>query len=310
MREDIYQKIRDHSFNLAYYMTKDYNDSEDITQIVSIKFLENKEKVENPIAWSRTVTKNEVYNRAKQLKKSEILVETDKFDNYAGTLEDFLDNLEESDKVMSEIEIKELLSRDDFRIYKHLKSCDFVVNKMAKKLKLTYYSAHTRAYKMKRNLKAKKLLNEGYTTSRDIIGYSMNKNIVKFIKLFVQKMKENDLASLHSYLENIDKAEIECLDIAEVLDYEIRIKDDMIHEIVIPHKNSNKQVNFCCVRFKIDKQKKIKVFEFVSKPKTTIPIKISKNQIYKILPKIEKGQITASFEKIKKILLKDIHNDL
>jgi len=286
-------------------MTKDYNDSEDITQIVSIKFLENKEKVENPIAWSRTVTKNEVYNRAKQLKKSEILVETDKFDNYAGTLEDFLDNLEESDKVMSEIEIKELLSRDDFRIYKHLKSCDFVVNKMAKKLKLTYYSAHTRAYKMKRNLKAKKLLNEGYTTSRDIIGYSMNKNIVKFIKLFVQKMKENDLASLHSYLENIDKAEIECLDIAEVLGYDVKLKENFVHEILVPYKDSKKNVNFCFVRFTINIKKQMKVVEFQSNPAVAVNLNMTEKQAISKLPKIEKGVIQTTVEKAKSIILKD-----
>ena len=70
---------------------------------------------------------------------------------------------------------------------------------------------------MKRNLRAQKLLKEGYTTSKDIIDYNTNKNIVKFIKIFVDKIKSNDLKSLHSYLEHIPKEEIKCLDIAKVV---------------------------------------------------------------------------------------------
>ena len=42
---------------------------------------------------------------------------------------------------------------------------------------------------MKRNLRVKKLVQEGYTTSKDIIDYNTNKKIVKFIKMFVDKMK-------------------------------------------------------------------------------------------------------------------------
>ncbi len=302
MKEEIYQKIRDHSYNLAYFMTKDHNDAEDITQIVSLKFLKNEDNVENPIAWSRTVTKREVYNRSKQLKKSEILVESNQLEKYEDTLEEFLDEINETEMKMEMEEIKELLNKEDFRIYKHMKSCDFNINLMAKKLKLSRDAAFTRAYKVRRNLKAKKLLKEGYTTSRDIIGYNTNKNIVKFIKYFVKKMKENDLSSLHSYLKNIDKNEIECLHVNKVFDYEIRLLNCTEYELLLPYKNKENKVNFCILRFYVDNKKKIKVSKFKSKPRKVIESKISPEEFKKRLPKIEKGIMQSSRQKMKEIL--------
>jgi hypothetical protein len=176
---------------------------------------------------------------------------------------------------------------------------------MAKALKLSYHSAHTRVYKMKRNLRAQKLLKEGYTTSRDIIDYNTNKNIVKFIKMFVKKMKENDLDSLRSYLENIDKEKIERLDIAEVLKYDVKLKENLVHEIMIPFKNSKNTVSFCFVRFTLNIKKQIKVIEFLDKPQKALPINLNDAKLFKVLPKMEKGIIQNKFDDAIKILKKE-----
>jgi DNA-directed RNA polymerase specialized sigma24 family protein len=119
MREELYKQIRDHAFNLAHFMTKNYHDAEDIAQIVSLKYLLNEKDVHNPFAWSKTVTKHEVYSRNKEGQKSAQLQQKDQLENYEDNLTEFMDDMERSEKEVRPVEAKELLSRDDFRIFKH-----------------------------------------------------------------------------------------------------------------------------------------------------------------------------------------------
>jgi len=300
--EEIYSIVRNNAFNLANSMIQNYHDAEDIAQIVSLKYLLKQEEIVNPIAWSYKVTKNEVYGRSKKGKNSEVLLQKQAIENFEEKLEDVMDKIQDYDKLIGLEEAKQLLSRDDYKIFRLWEKSNFNVSKVSKLLDLSYYSAHTRIYKMKRNLRSHKLISEGYSTSKDIIDYNTNKKIVKFINLFVDKMNSNDLKSLHSYLEHISKEEIECLDIANVLDYDIKLKDNMIHEILLPYFDSDNQVQFCFVRFRIDKHKRIKVTEFQSKPQSVLVVPQPHKQFLDKLPKKEKGIIQNTFEDVKEIL--------
>ena len=302
MTEEIYSLVRNNAFNLANSMIRNYHDAEDIAQIVSLKYLLKQDEVDYPIAWSCKVTKNEVYSRSKKGKKSELLLQKQAMENFEDKLESIMGEIQNYDKLISLDEAKQLLSREDYMVFRLWEKSNFNVSKVSKLMKSSYHSSHTRVYKMKRNLRAKKLIQEGYTTSKDIIDYNTNKKIVKFIKMFVDKMNTNDLKSLHSYLEHIHKEEIECLDIARVLDYDIKLKDNMIHEILLPYFDSNHQVQFCFVRFIIDKHKRIKVTEFQSKPQSVIVVPQPHEQFIDKLPKMEKGKYPIDFVDVEKIL--------
>jgi len=301
--EEIYSIVRNNAFNLANSMIRNYHDADDIAQIVSLKYLLNQEEILHPIAWSSKVTKNEVYSRSKKNKNSEVLLRKEAIESFEEKkLEDVMGKIQDYDKLISLDEAKKLLSREDYRVFRLWEKSNFNVSKVSKLLKLSYHASHTRVYKMKRNLRAKKLMQEGYTTSKDIIDYNTNKKIVKFVKMFVDKMNTNDFKSLHSYLEHIHKEEIECLDIARVLDYDIKLKDNMIHEILLPYFDSNHQVQFCFVRFIIDKHKRIKVTEFQSKPQSVIVVPQPHEQFIDKLPKMEKGKYPIDFVDVEEIL--------
>lgn len=84
MKELLYEQIRNCSFNIAHYMTRNYHDAEDIAQIVSLKFLLSEKKIEKPLAWSSAVTKNEVYRLSKMKNKEMITIgktNLEKFDS-------------------------------------------------------------------------------------------------------------------------------------------------------------------------------------------------------------------------------------
>ncbi|MCK5051944.1 MAG: sigma-70 family RNA polymerase sigma factor [Candidatus Cloacimonetes bacterium] len=306
MNEEIYSLVRNNAFNLANSMIRNYHDAEDIAQIVSLKYLLNQEEILNPIAWSFKVTKNEVYGRSKKNKNSEVLLQKEAIESFEEKkLENVMGKIQDYDKLVSLDEAKQLLSRDDYRIFRLWEKSNYKVSKVSKLLGLSYHSSHTRVYKMKRNLRAQKLKHEGYTTSKDIIDYNTNKKIVKFIKMFVDKMNSNDLKSLHSYLEHIPKEEIECLDIVKVLNYDIKLKDNMIHEILLPYFDSKNKVQFCGVRFKIDKHRRIKVTEFISKPKSVLAVPKPHKPFLEKLPKEEKGIIQNKIADIRNILQED-----
>lgn len=302
MKEDIYSIVRNNAFNLANSMIQNYHDAEDIAQIVSLKYLLKQDEIDHPIAWSYQVTKNEVYGRSKKGKNSEVLLQKEAIENFEEELEIAMGEIQNYDKLVSLEEAKQLLSREDYKIFILWERSNFNVSKVSKLMKLSYHSSHTRVYKMKRNLRALKLNKEGYTTSKDIIDYNTNKKIVKFIKMFVDKMNTNDLKSLHSYLEHIPIEEIERLDIAKVLDYDIKLKDNMIHEVLLPYFDSENQVQFCFVRFRIDKHKRIKVTEFQTKPQSVLIVPQPHEELLDKLPKMEKGKYPIDYKDVKEIL--------
>lgn len=76
----------------------------------------------------------------------------------------------------------------------------------------------------------------------------------------------------------------------------------MIYEILLPYFDSKNQVQFCFVRFKIDKHKRIKVTEFQAKPQSILIIPQPHDQFFDKLPRMEKGKYPIDFVDIENIL--------
>ena len=65
---ELYKKYREELLNIAYHMTKNYSDAEDIVQDVFLKAYEqfNTSKGTPFFAWAYEVLKNAVYNKTKK----------------------------------------------------------------------------------------------------------------------------------------------------------------------------------------------------------------------------------------------------
>lgn len=299
--EEIYYQTREVAFNTALYMLKNFNDAEDIAQIVCLKFLQNQEQIENHLAWCKTVAKNEVYALAKK-QKLEITGLNDKLElleaKQAETCKEIIPEFE----TISRREAKNLLSKEDYKFYKLMLKYAQDTNKISKHLKQSISFVYGLSYRVKRNLVATKLLKEGYRGTKDIVNYNLHQNILNFIKTLKKKMEEDDLQAMRNYFRDIDITKIPKLDIVETLDYHIHLLCNRCYDVYIPYMDSHNQVQFCIIDFKIDQRNNIIITRFYPKPTVVIKIDDPGDKLMDEFKPRKKGLLTETKEEAKEII--------
>jgi len=308
--EQEYNELWHNAYGVAMHILRNSTDAEDIAQTCTIKYYLKKDEIENSSAWIKTVAKHEAFKLAKKQNKTYSLntdflvdpkniptaVDLDKYtDPDYDPPEDFTNTT---------IDAKELLNKEEYKIYKCYLNCKTDIKRFAKKMNLSYRVAISRMYQIKRNLRAAKYQKEGYCGSKKIVNYNLNKKIVHFIKTFTEKMKNNDLKSLHKYLEHYHKP-IPKLDIYKVFDYEIfKLTEDKFR-LGIPFINSSRKPGIFIVYFDINKKNNIKIYDFIDKSDKMIKLNITKEEALKKLKPLKKGILQESKEEIEEILKND-----
>ena len=307
MQEKIYNEVRDKAYKSAFYILKEKNDADDIAQICTIKYFTNEQTVQNPLAWVAIVAKREAIKKAQN--NNMLNLDTENLPDL--TTMDSIPNLDKyTDEDYTEPknldvtpqEAKELLNKDDYIIYKLLLKYGRNINERATKLKISYNAASSRIYKAKRNLKAAKLLKIGYISTKGIVNYQLNKNIIKFLKILKEKMNSNDLKSLKKYFYNYDTEKIEKISIEKSFDYEIIKINDYAFGLCVPYINFEKDIQFLQVYLEIDNFNHIRIDKLYSFSSEIIKIKDKKENIIIKLPKSKKGVIPNKFSDVQKII--------
>jgi len=299
--EEIYYQTREVAFNTALYLLKNFNDAEDIAQIVCLKFLQNQEQIENHLAWCKTVARNEVYALAKK-HKLEIIGLNDKLELLeARRAETCKEIIPEFETITLE-EAKNLLSKEDYGFYKLMIKYAQDTKKISRHLKRSDSYVYGLYYRVKRNLVAAKLLREGYRGTKDIVNYNLHQNILNFIKTLKKKMEEDNLNSMHNYFGDIDITKIPKLDIVETLDYHIHLLGDRCYDVCIPYIDSHSQVHFCIIDFKINQRNNIIITRFYPKPTEVIKISDPNDKLMDEFKPRKKGLLTETKEEAKKII--------
>ena len=299
--EEIYYQTREAAFNTALYLLKNFNDAEDIAQIVCLKFLRNQEQIENHLAWSKTVARNEVYAFAKK-RKLEITGLDDKLELLEARQAETCKEIIPEFKTITCEEAKELLSKEDHKFYKLMIKYAQNTKKISKYLKRSISYVYGLSYRVKRNLVAAKLLKEGYMGTKNIVSYNLHQNILNFIKTLKKKMEEDDLQAMRNYFRNIDITKIPKLDIAKTLDYHIHLLGDRSYDVCIPYMDSHSQVQFCIIDFKIDKRNNIIITRFYPKPAGVIKINDPEDKFMDEFKPRQKGLLTETKEEAEKII--------
>ena len=313
--EQEYNELWHQAYKVAMYILRNSTDAEDIAQTCTIKYYLKKDEIENSSAWIKTVAKHEAFKLAKKQNKTYSLntdflvdqkniptaVDLDKYtDPDYDPPEDFTNTT---------IDAKELLNKEEYKIYKCYLNCKTDINKFAKKMNLSYRVAISRMYQIKRNLRAAKYQKDDYIGTKKIIGYKINRSIVRFIKTLVKKLNENDLKSLYKYFavcEDTNILQTKSVDkVVKILDYNIEKRKHNLFYIVIPYILETKNMEFMQILFKINKFNHIKILKFSFKTKIIAKLDISQKQLFDTVPRLKKGSISCE----KRILNKIMNHD-
>ncbi len=249
--EKLYYDIRLNAYDSALHILNNMDDAEDIAQNVCLKFLQKQENILNPKNWGITVAKNEAYALLKKQRKILTGV-NEKLDIIHEILIESKEEIIPEFEIISLKEAKELLSKSDYRFYKLMIKHNNSVEKMMKSMGKSRSYIYAGSYRVKTNLRAFKLLKEGYIASRDIVDYSLNKKNIYFINILNKKLKEQDVSSLHKYFKFYNKP-IPKMDIVRTFEYEVRLYEVRKYKLCVPYKESNDKVSAYTVFFLLDK---------------------------------------------------------
>lgn len=270
--EKVYYDVRMGAFSAALSVLKNVDDAEDVAQNVCLKFLQKRDTIDNPKSWSTVVARNESFAFCKKRN-----IELSGFNCGLDILH--AEKIAEAEEINPEFETisreeaKELLSKDDYSFYKLLIKYQQDVNKIMKATKRSKSYVYGASYRVKRNLKAAKLLKEGYRGTRDIVSYNLHQNILNFIKALKRNMQNNSLSKMHNYFREIDISKVPNFDITIVFDYQLHLLKDRSYDLLIPYKNSNNEVKFCILLFKINKLNEIIITKIYHKPSKVLAVK-------------------------------------
>ncbi len=302
MNEQLYGDVRDRSFKLVLYMTNDRSAADDIAQEVSIIFIREQSKIRKPFAWCIPVTRRQVYLYSRRKKINEIGIDKQVLEQYAEKLEEDEKTAGSFDDPNLKLNIHKYLSKEDRKIYGLFVKFKADLKKIASELGVSYNSAATRLYRMKRNLKARRLVEMGYLASREILDYNTNRNIVTFINTFIDKCLKDDLTSLHKYMEFIDQKDIPKIKALKNYDFEITTIDDRKYKLLLPYLDVHHKIKFVLIIFHIDKLNRIKIRKIEKKEAAMVKLKGNKREIAKLLGTKRSGIIDTDYKKAFRIL--------
>jgi len=266
--KEVYYKIRDKAFSSALIILCNEHDAEDIAQNVCIKFLLSKKSIEHPRSWANIVAKNEAYALRK------------KQNCYNDNLADKVETIATQKKIETEVilefeaiskaEAKDLLTKSDYDLYKLMLKHRQNANKIADSINKSKSFVYGACYRVKRNLKAAKLLKEDYRGSKEIVGYNLHQNILNFIKKLTTSMQNNNYKKMHNYFREINVSEIHKMDMIETMEYQIHLLGEKVYDIFIPFRDSQREIKFCIVDFKLNKLNEIVVTNITDNPATVL----------------------------------------
>ena len=206
LSEQEYNDLYKYSLNIAGRYVGYKDSAYDIAQNTMLSFISSKADIKSPYSWIRTTVRREAAKFVTKEKK-----ETQAIPNKAKIeLKLAPAHEEESDEIflLSIQKIRQILNPQDFEIYKKLKAQGFSPTKYAEKEKLLISTVKTHKKRIKRNLEAAYLFNDGWRNGAKILNFCQYNSINRFINQILESVHNNKLSDLKNYLQRVESEEM------------------------------------------------------------------------------------------------------
>lgn len=205
MNEKEYKELYKYSLQAAYHYVGYQEEAYDLAQNALLSFFSSNAQIESPQAWIKVIMRREASkffdrkSRETHLRKS--------IQNEVRTPSE--DNLE-TDRILAlnSTQVKKMLSSSDYQIYRKLKKAKFSVQNYSVREEISYNTAKNHRMRIKRNILAALLWEEGWRTGTKILSYTQYYNIQRFINTLIEAVHANKLSDLIHYTSQADDADV------------------------------------------------------------------------------------------------------
>lgn len=207
LSEQEYSELYGYVLKQARKYTYDSETTFEIAHNTLLAYLSSKTPITGHKAWLSTVAKREAGKlRNDHKREQEIVRQTAKQAAQPS------DNQDDSNSELVKLNPRKLLKvlgKEDYQLYQILKKHGFSATKCSENesMKLETVKSHLR--RIKRNITAAVLLEDGWRHGNRILGYQQYYNINRAITKIIDSVRQHKLSDLRPYFRKIDNAELE-----------------------------------------------------------------------------------------------------
>lgn len=248
MSEKEYNDLYQYTVKAAYRYIGYQDAAFDLAQNAILSFITSKSSIESPEAWIRVVLRREAAK----------FFDQQHYDRELGkryTVESSTNSSEsaETDRILSldNAKLKKILNAADLEIFNKLKKAKFSVQNYAAREDIPRNTAKNHKMRIKRNVLAHLLWEDGWRTGTKILNYGQYYNIQRFINTIIDAVKNNTLKDMIHYTGKVDQEEIFRVfgGVRECLEWTVSFKDNL-YPVFLVCMDQDLKPKFCQVFIK------------------------------------------------------------
>jgi len=289
LTEKQYSELYKHSLKQAHRFVGFVDSAYDIAQNAMLAYLSSKTMIEKPIPWLSTVFKREALKLKKQASEEIKLIRDSAAESRPKPDPDASDSFDLAR--VSIQKIRYLLDAREFAKYQLLKKYDFSALKCSEHENISFQTAKSDLHKIKKNIIAGYLFEEGWRHGIRILNFKQYYNISRGINKLIECVKSHKLSQIRSYFRKVDNRQLESVfeGVHSCLEWNVTY-DDNLYKLFLVCLTQDPTPKFIEIAFKFNQANFMFIIDVVEKK----PFMSANSSIDKVARHKEKGRITLS----------------
>lgn len=289
LTEKQYGELYKHSLKQAQRFVGYADSAYDLAQNAILAYLSSPTIIEKPIPWLSTVVKREAF-KLKALQSNERkLIQDSAAEFKAGTDDQHTESLNLAS--VSVQKIRHYLDAREFSRYQLLKKYDFSPAKCSEQENIPFQTAKSDLHKIKKNIIAGYLFEEGWRHGIRILNFKQYYNISRGINKLIECVKCQKLSQIRSYFRKVDNELLESVlaGVTSCLEWNVTY-DSNLYKLFLVCLTQSSAPKFIEIAFRFNQANFMFIIDVVEKK----PFMSANTSIDKVTRYKEKGKITLT----------------
>jgi DNA-directed RNA polymerase specialized sigma24 family protein len=293
LSENEYSELYRYVLTQARKYTYDSEATYEIAHNTLLAYLSSKTPITGHKAWLSVVVKREAGKLLHERNREQEIVS--KTSRQIPSPSDQQDDADAELVKLNPQKLLKVLGKEDYQIYRMLKKHDFSAARCAEKEKLKLETVKSHLRRIKRNITAAVLYEDGWRHGNKILSYQQYYNINRAISRIIESVRQHKMIELKYYSTKIDIELLEKLfaDVESCYEWYVEFSEDS-YKLLLVCAPLNPMPKFIEILFRFNKSNYIYILDaWENKPVLVVPGTLDKINRYK-----EKGKITLTGEQL------------